>query len=156
MRLRKEEKHSYGDSHLDIQNELLHYSKETEYSTTYYADAVCLCSSKAFRLLLDPEFAVAVRICIHCKAKHLIGESLYSEEYLDYAQAKECECLCGSGAFEITAGVALRENSGDVGWLYIGCRCINCGLIACYGDWEIVSQHWHDKPSHFREFLKHV
>jgi hypothetical protein len=109
-----------------------------------------------FKLLLDPEFDVAVRVCISCNSKHLIGESRYSEEYLDYAEAKECECLCGSGAFEITAGVALREYSGDVGWLYIGCQCINCGLTACYGDWKIASKHWQNEHNHFREFLKRI
>ena len=43
---------------------------------------------------------------------------------------------CGSSAFEITVAVALYQNSEDVKWIYIGCRCINCGLTACYEDWK--------------------
>ena len=38
--------------------------------------------------------------------------------------------------FEISAGVALYQDSQDVRWLYVGCRCVCCGLTACYGDWK--------------------
>ena len=39
-------------------------------------------------------------------------------------------------AFEITVGVALYADSEDVRWLYIGCRCPECNLSGCYGDWK--------------------
>jgi hypothetical protein len=64
---------------------------------------------------------------------HPIGDSA---EYLDDAQLEECECPCGHGSFEITAGVSLYKSSEDVRWFYLGCRCPVCGLIACYGDWK--------------------
>jgi len=28
------------------------------------------------------------------------------------------------------------ETRDDVRWLYLGCRCVTCGLTACYGDWK--------------------
>jgi hypothetical protein len=37
---------------------------------------------------------------------------------------------------EITVGVSLYANSEDVRWLYLGCRCPQCGLTAVYGDWK--------------------
>jgi len=36
-----------------------------------------------------------------------------------------------------------------VKWLYLGCRCVACGLVACYGDWK-------NEFEDFREFLKRV
>jgi hypothetical protein len=48
----------------------------------------------------------------------------------------ECACPCGQEEFEITVGVSLYEESEDVKWLYLGCRCPACGLVAVYGDWK--------------------
>ena len=52
------------------------------------------------------------------------------------AQLEECACPCGREAFKISAGVSLYEGSHDVRWLYLGCRCAQCGLTAVYGDWK--------------------
>ena len=52
------------------------------------------------------------------------------------AEVEECECLCGEAGFEVTAGVALYDDSEDVRWFYVGCRCPACGLVGCYGDWS--------------------
>jgi len=66
-------------------------------------------------------------------AEHPIGDS---SEYLKDAELEERACPCGSEEFEITVGVSLYEDSNDVRWLYVGCRCPKCGLTAVYGDWE--------------------
>ena len=145
MALRKEGKYSYGDSQLDIRDELIAYSKDG-YPAVHFADAVCACGGNVFNLLLDDNEGAAVRKCVDCKAEHPIGDS---DEYLEDAELEECECPCGSGAFEITAGVALYQGSEDVKWLYIGCRCVKCGLTACYGDWK-------NEYIGFREFLHRV
>lgn len=68
-----------------------------------------------------------------CGDEHPIGGSA---EFLVDAELKECECPCGHDCFEITAGVSLYEGSEDVRWLYLGCRCPACGLIARYCDWK--------------------
>jgi hypothetical protein len=133
MALQKRDKYYYGDSQLDIQDELLRYSQKNGYPAAYYADAVCSCGGKVFNLTLDDTAGAAVRSCAACKAEHPIGNS---DEYLEDAELEECECPCGSSGFEITVGVALFQDSQDVKWLYIGCRCENCGLTACYGDWK--------------------
>ena len=146
MALRKKGKYSYGDSQLDLQDELLRYSQENGYAIVHYADAVCICGGKVFNLLLDDTEGAAVRVCISCGAKHPIGDS---EKYLENAELEECECPCAFGEFEITAGVALYQDSEDVKWLYIGCRCAKCSLTACYGDWK-------NEYIGFREFLNHI
>jgi hypothetical protein len=132
MALRRKGKFTYGDSQLDIREVLSGYS-DRNYPAEHYRDAVCSCGGKVFRLLLDDVEGAAVRICKACGDEHPIGDSA---DYIEEATLGECECPCGSGLFEITAGVALYEGSEDVKWLYLGCRCLGCGLTACYGDWK--------------------
>jgi hypothetical protein len=40
-----------------------------------------------------------------------------------HAELEKCACPCGGEEFEITIGVSLFEDSEDVRWLYLGCRC---------------------------------
>lgn len=133
MALRKQGKQSYGDSQSDIRDLLLEYSRSTGYLTEHFADASCKCGVNVFKLHLDDNEGAAVRTCQACGLKHPMGDSA---EYLDVASLGECECPCGRGFFEITVGVALYQGSQDVKWIYVGCRCIRCGLVACYGDWK--------------------
>ena len=130
MSLTRKGNHSYGEGQADIRAELLRYSSD---ATTHFADAVCKCGSHQFRLFIDDNEGAAVRQCMTCRDRLPMGDS---EGYLADASLEECECLCGSGAFEVTAGVALYQNSEDVRWFYLGCRCPKCGLTACYGDWK--------------------
>lgn len=132
MALIKKGKFWYGETQKDIQGELGRYSQKN-YPIQHFAEAVCGCGSRGFRMLLDENVGAAVRKCVACRAEHPIGDS---EEYLADAQLEECECPCGQSTFEITVGVALYEGSDDVRWIYIGCRCPGCGLTACYGDWK--------------------
>jgi hypothetical protein len=133
MALVKRGKHWYGDEQADVPSELLRYSQRNGYPAEHFAHAVCQCGGRIFRLSLDDTEGAAVRVCISCGDEHPIGDSA---EYLGDAQLEECECPCGHDSFEITAGVSLYECSQDVRWLYLGCRCPVCGLIACYGDWK--------------------
>lgn len=145
MTLRKDRDFSYSDAQADIREELLDYSASC-YVAKHFADAACECGSREFRLLLDENEGVAVRICRQCQLQHPIGDS---EKYLEQAQIEECECPCGSSFFEITVGVALYPDSEDLKWLYVGCRCPNCNLTACYGDWK-------NEFNNYREFLARV
>jgi len=141
MALVKRGTHRYGDVQADVRAELLRYSRRNGYPTQHFADAVCRCGSRTFGLRLDEVAGAAVRTCGACGGDHPIGDS---SEYLADAELKECECPCGCGAFEVTAGAALYENSEDVRWLYLGCRCPACGLTACYGDWKNEFQNYQE------------
>jgi hypothetical protein len=49
--------------------------------------------------------------------------------------------MCRKRIFELSVGVhRYREVddsiSDDVRWIYIGCRCVSCGLVGCYADWK--------------------
>lgn len=143
MALVKKGAYYYGDSQFDIRAELLRYSGLNGYPTEHYEDARCECGKNVFILLVDEDEGVAVRCCTSCRVEHPIGDS---EEYLEDATLEACECPCGGEQFEITAGVALYADSEDVRWLYLGCRCIECGLTAPYGDWK-------NECPDYREFL---
>lgn len=104
-----------------------------EYVPTHFADAKCNCGATTFKLLVDDEEGVAIRICTNCEVEHPMGDS---DEFLEDANSEETGCVCGAEVFEITVGVSLYDDSEDVRWLYVGCRCTACGLTGCFGDWK--------------------
>jgi len=146
MALKKRGKYRYGDSQADIRTELLRCLKAIDDVAEHFADAVCQCGGKVFRLALDEAVGAAVRTCVACGAAHPIGDS---EEYLKDAELEECACACGHEEFEITVGVSLYDDSEDVKWLYLGCRCPKCGLTAPYADWS-------NEFNGYKEFLARV
>jgi hypothetical protein len=147
MSLHRRGKWWYGDSQSDIRGELVRVGKLSGYVPIHFADTRCVCGGRSFRLRLD-EGTAAVRVCpkTDCARSHPIGDS---DEYLDDAEMEECACPCGGDEFEITVGVHLYADSEDVKWVYIGCRCVACGLTANYGDWK-------NEFSGYREFLARV
>ncbi len=141
MGVEKRDEHWYGGEQADIRSELLRYSEQNGYLAQHLADAVCTCGAHVFRLNLDDAEGVAVRVCTACGADHPIGDS---DEFLEDAELEKCECPCGGESFEITVGVSLYTDSEDVRWIYLGCRCPTCGLVACYGDWKNEYPDYHE------------
>jgi len=133
MALKKRGKYYYADNQADIRAELLRYSKKNAYLVQHFADAICKCGGKVFRLALDDNEGAAIRICTSCKVEHPMGDS---DDYLENAELEACACPCENEEFEITVGVSLYADGEDVKWLYLGCRCPQCGLTAVYGDWK--------------------
>jgi hypothetical protein len=133
MALQKRGKWWYGDSQADIRDEILRYSKRVTYLAHHYADAVCSCGGRLFVLRMDDTAGAAIRRCVTCHQEHPIGDSA---DYLVEAELQKYECVCTEDVFEITVGVSLYDDSEDVRWLYVGCRCPACGLTGVYGDWK--------------------
>jgi hypothetical protein len=133
MALRKQGEWWYGDCQADICDEILRCSKLNGYPAHHYAHAVCQCGGKLFELDMDDAAGVAIRKCATCSDAHAIGDS---GDYLDDAELCTYECICLEKLFEITIGVSLYDDSEDVRWLYVGCRCPKCGLTGVYGDWK--------------------
>jgi hypothetical protein len=131
--LQKRGRYRYGDGPDDVREEIRRYSKLAEYPAAHFADCACVCTGRRFRLSLDDTQGAAVRQCVACNTEHAIGDSA---DFLAGATLEEAECPCGTQAFEITVGVSLYVDSEAVRWLYLGCRCSKCGLVAVYGDWK--------------------
>ena len=146
MALKKRGEHRYGDNQEDIRKEIVRYSKANGYVAERFADAVCACGGNQFALQIDDTEGAAVRVCRSCGDDHPIGDS---DKYLAEANLEECACPCGEETFEVAVGVALYRGSEDVRWIYLGCRCPNCGLTAVYGDWK-------NEFIDYRELLKRV
>ncbi len=146
MTLERRDGQDYGGSQADIRELLLRYSEANAYVVHHFADAICACGARLFRLSLDDSEGAAIRTCVACGNVHAIGDSA---DYLEGAEPEECACPCGKEEFEITAGVSLYEDSEDVRWLYLGCRCPQCGLTAVYGDWK-------NEYNGYRELLERV
>jgi hypothetical protein len=132
MTLKKRGKYYYGDNQADIREEVLRYSK-FEYVAHHFADAICECGGKLFQLALDDRQGAALRKCVGCGIEHPMGDSA---NYLHVAKLEIRIYICGADQFEITVGVSLYDDSEDVRWLYVGCRCPKCGLTGVYGDWK--------------------
>lgn len=133
MALIERGEHFYGDDQADIRAELVRYSGVAGYPVQHFADAVCVCGGRRFRVALDDDAGVAIRTCAACAVAHPIGDSA---DFLDDAEPEECACACDNEELEVTIGVSLYTDSDDVRWLYVGCRCPACGLTAVYGDWK--------------------
>jgi hypothetical protein len=133
MALTERGNYKYGESQADIRLELAIYANGTGYAASHFADAACTCGGRSFKLLLDDREGMAVRHCPACQNSHPIAET---GSYLDDAALEECECPCGAALFEVTMGVSLYHETEEVRWLFLGCRCLSCGLTACYGDWK--------------------
>jgi hypothetical protein len=131
MGLRKRGKHFYGDSQADIRPELGRYSRGDAYVVHRFKDEACTCGATALCLRVDDEEGAALVTCPQCNVERALADSA---RYLDVAELEECECPCGNDALEITLGVSLYAGSEDVRWLYIGCRCPKCKLVATYAD----------------------
>jgi hypothetical protein len=152
MALHKKGEFLYGDSAADIR-ELLskHYSEE--YPASRFADAVCVCGGRVFCLQTDEEYHIAAWFCKECDAQYVFHDRNIDGYYEGDPEADTecCGCPCtprGNSYFEITVGACLYEGSDDVRRVYIGCRCVSCGLTGSYSDWNRVDLPYQKLFSH--------
>jgi hypothetical protein len=142
MTIRKRGKFWYGDSAADIRQVLANDYRKS-YPPTVFADAVCECGGRVFSLEVVEDYGEVTWFCKTCTAMYLFHDQEINGYYEGEADCEGEDCLCPcdqrrTSYFEITVGAALYEDSEDVRWLYIGCRCVACGLTACYADWNRV------------------
>ncbi len=142
MTIRKRGKFWYGDSAADIREVLARDCGKSD-PLTVFADAVCDCGGRVFSLQIDEEHGEAAWSCKACDAQYLFHDREIAGYYEGDPEADTecCGCPCtnrGESYFEIAVGASLYDDSEDVRWVYIGCRCVACGLTACYAAWNRV------------------
>ncbi|BEP36183.1 hypothetical protein GmRootV59_31560 [Variovorax sp. V59] len=133
MALTKKGRYWYGSGPDDTRAELLRYSKANACPATRFAESVCACGHRAFRLETDEDAGAARRTCLACGTVQLMGDSA---EFADEAEFGGHECVCAAESFELLSGVALYSDSSDVRWYYLGCRCTACNLVGVFADWK--------------------
>ncbi|MDB5337111.1 MAG: hypothetical protein JWN70_2730 [Planctomycetaceae bacterium] len=135
-----------GEDASDLKEYLIAFT-EDGYPATEFRFPQCPCGSNVFQLAIDPDEGAAKRTCAACSVEHFICDS---DEYWEEASPKKWKCTgkCKSKTANVCIGFALRQDLTDLHWLYIGTRCVQCGVLGCYGDWKInesPSLHLMDK-----------
>jgi len=124
----------FGKEAKDIHEFLKMYS-ENGYKVEEFRLASCKCSGQVFLLYADDTEGAAKRVCVACDHAHFVGDS---EEYWDEADPDMFACPeCEGEHSNIGVGFAFYQSSEDIRWLYVGCRCVDCGLVGVFADWKI-------------------
>ena len=125
-----------GDQPEDIGNFLRAYASEG-YAVTEFRLSKCQCGSLEFALEADDEEGVARRTCASCSRQHFIGDS---GEYWDGAVAETWTCVeCQSQCANIGVGFSIYDDDPTgVRWLYVGERCVGCGVLGCFAGWKVA------------------
>ena len=129
-----------GTEPADLRQYLIAFAEDT-YPLNEFRLVSCSCGSDIFKLMADDDEGVAKRICARCSREHFICDS---EEFWTDAQPEEFVCVeCDSRKANIGVGFSLYEE-GDVRWLYVGVRCVSCGVLGCFASWKVAYS-----PSHY-------
>jgi hypothetical protein len=133
MAMHKQGKYWYGESPDDTREAVVRYSRENGYEATRFCASTCECGGRTFKLETDEEAGAARRVCAQCDQAVLMGDSA---QYADEADFDNHVCVCGEEKFDLLCAVALYEDSNDVRWFYIGCKCTKCNLVGVFADWK--------------------
>ncbi len=92
------------------------------------------CGSQEFTLDADRNEGLAQWICAKCGESRFIGDS---DEYWAEAKPRRLRCVeCRNEVHNLAIGFALRAD-GEVKWLVVGERCVRCGVLSSFVDWQI-------------------
>ncbi len=103
------------------------------YPTSKHVVAKCTCGKQHFQLTADQDEGCAKRICTSCGKETFICDS---EEAWQDSSSKKLKCKCKTDIFEIVVGFSLRDD-GEIKWVNVGQRCVNCGILGSYVNWGI-------------------
>lgn len=129
----------HGDSAEDIA-ELFHYESVDPVVEVQYAQ--CACGNRSFSVMLDleREYQEAVWFCQICHSQYFFHTGKPQEEEIESEADHEfCDCPCrtqGPSFFELAVGVTVYSNGEDVDWVYLGCRCVKCGITGYLDSWH--------------------
>ncbi len=128
----KSKEYWYGDSADDIDEYLREYSMT---DTLDVKPVLChSCGSEALHLRIDPvEGAIQVK-CPVCGYKKIL---LDCDEIWKEAKPRLNKCpICKEKEHNVRVGF-LRRESGSVRWVYVGNRCVHCGVLGSCLDWKV-------------------
>lgn len=140
----------YGDSAADIRAMFAHKPGDP---VKEVRDVVCECGGRAFSFQADDDVQEAVWFCRDCDAQYLFHARRIAGHYEgDPDGNTECiNCPCttrGGSYFELAVGVTLYDNSADVDWAFIGCRCVACGMLGYLAEWHRIEYPYSEFFAH--------
>lgn len=107
--------------------------QEDGYEVTHVVESVCGgCGGRTFEVQVTDASALR-RTCLDCGLAEFIADSA---DFWEDDDAEECACTCGGERFAAALGSSCRPD-GEVRWLTVGLRCLECGLCGVYEDWKI-------------------
>ncbi|HET9143896.1 hypothetical protein [Actinophytocola sp.] len=92
------------------------------------------CDGLVFGLRADRVEGGARRTCRACGLKQFIADT---DEHWADCTPKTWKCGCGCKDANLAVGFSLRDDGGDVRWIAVGERCVNCGVLSSFVDWKI-------------------
>ena len=121
-----------GNSVDDIREYLCEYSEQEEIEVK---NVECqICKGDVFTIKVDQDEGAMQVTCVNCKAKKLL---LDSSEIWEECNPKTGRCpICKGKSYNVGVGF-LRRSTGDVKHVFIGNRCVGCGVLGSYADWSI-------------------
>ena len=122
-----------GDSPDDIDEWLGEYTELTDLKVK---PVHCRsCGGNAFKLRVDQDEGAIQVICGSCGKKKILldGEDVWKECRL---RAIKCPS-CKEALHNVRIGFQYRNN-GEVKWVYVGNRCVSCGLLGSVVDWHVT------------------
>lgn len=123
-----------GSQPQDLKEYLEAYSAD-RYMVHEFRLAQCKCGSDQFNLRADDDEGCAKRVCPSCSEARFVCDS---EEFYPDPQPEEWKCVeCGSNLVNVGVGFSLYED-GEIRWIYIGERCVSCGILGCAAEWKVA------------------
>lgn len=124
-----------GSSPGDLEEYLQSYSADS-YPIHAFRLAKCPCGSESFDLHVERDEGIAKRTCAQCGAKHWIADS--AENYEKGLRLTKYKCItCKGSRANVGVGFSLMEDGACVRWLYVGNRCVDCGVLGSMADWKV-------------------
>ena len=115
--------------------EYLHALSADSYPATEFRLSSCKCGGVTFSLEVDQDEGVAKRICAACGSEHLVCDS--AENYEPGAKLKKFKCVCKATLANVGVGFCLYEQANAVRWLWVGHRCVKCGVLGSMVEWKV-------------------
>jgi hypothetical protein len=124
--------HWYGENVDDLTEYLIEY---TDGDVKKCVAVKCPhCASDRFSARFDGDEGAIEAKCVSCGEARLL---LDSADYWDECDPEEAVCpTCSAKEYNLAVGFVYRDN-GDVKWVYVGCRCVECGVLGSFLDWKI-------------------
>ena len=93
------------------------------------------CNNTIFSTFVDDEEDAIKVKCNRCGKEKIL---LDCDDVWEESRPKSVKCpVCKRGKeFNLKVGLIRRDN-GSVKWVYIGNRCVNCGVLGFFLDWKI-------------------